>query len=159
MDIISHSTSSGMRTCEYTAVSSALWNTKWPTFSKRHFFFIFFISNEIYILQTTISKAFYWLKSFIFWFEVCSWKSLFLEVHVSHRWFNSSPLEKMAAISQTFSNAFSWMKMCVLLFKFHWSLFLRVQLIISLYWLMYWLGAKPLPEPVMTQFSDAYIWH
>ena len=37
--------------------------------------------------------------------------------------------DKMAAVSQTtFSNAFSWMKMLEFRFKFHWSLFLRVQL-------------------------------
>ena len=37
----------------------------------------------------------------------------------------------MAAISQTtFSSAFSWMKMYEFRLRFHWSLFLRVQLII-----------------------------
>ena len=36
--------------------------------------------------------------------------------------------DKMAAISQTmFSNAISWMKMCELRLKFHWSFFLGVQ--------------------------------
>ena len=39
--------------------------------------------------------------------------------------------DKMAVIFQTtFSNAFSWMKMYELPFRFHWSLFLRVQLTI-----------------------------
>ena len=43
--------------------------------------------------------------------------------------------DKIAAISQTtFSNAFSWMKMFEFRLKFHWSLFLRVQLIISQHW-------------------------
>ena len=43
--------------------------------------------------------------------------------------------DKMAAISQTtFSNAFSWMKICRFRLRFHWSLFLWVQLIISQYW-------------------------
>ena len=38
-------------------------------------------------------------------------------------------LDKMAAFSQTiFSDAFSWMKSFVFWLKFHWSLFLRVQL-------------------------------
>ena len=37
--------------------------------------------------------------------------------------------DKMAAIIQTtLSNAFSWMKMLEFRLKFHWSLFLRVQL-------------------------------
>ena len=39
--------------------------------------------------------------------------------------------DKMAAISQTtHSNAFSWMKMYAFRLRFHWSLFLRVQLTI-----------------------------
>ena len=45
---------------------------------------------------------------------------------------NPSPLDKMAAVSQTtFSNAFSWMKTFVCWFKFHWTLFLTVQLTIT----------------------------
>ena len=49
--------------------------------------------------------------------------------------FNSSPLHKMGANSQkTFSDAFSWMKNCVLLLHSHWSLFLRVKLTISQHW-------------------------
>ena len=37
--------------------------------------------------------------------------------------------DKAAAISQmTLSNAFSWMQMLELKLKFHWGLFLRVQL-------------------------------
>ena len=41
----------------------------------------------------------------------------------------------MAAIFQTtFSNGFSWMKMFEFRLKFHWSLFLRVQLRISQHW-------------------------
>ena len=44
-------------------------------------------------------------------------------------------LDKMAAVSQTiFSGAFSWMKSLVFWFKFHWSLFLVVQLTITQYW-------------------------
>ena len=43
--------------------------------------------------------------------------------------------DKMDAISQTtFSNQFSWMKMYEYRFKFHWSLFLRVQLTIFQHW-------------------------
>ena len=41
------------------------------------------------------------------------------------------PLEKMAVISQTmFSDAFLWTKCFIFCLKFHWSLFLRVQLTI-----------------------------
>ena len=48
---------------------------------------------------------------------------------------NSSHLDKMAAISQTlYSDAFSWMKMYKFQLRFHWTLFLRVQLTIFQYW-------------------------
>ena len=43
--------------------------------------------------------------------------------------------DKIAAVSQTtFSNAFSWMKMFEIRLRFHWSLFLRVQLTIFQHW-------------------------
>ena len=43
--------------------------------------------------------------------------------------------DKMAAISQTtLSNAFSWKKMYEFRLKFHWSVFLRVQLTILHHW-------------------------
>ena len=61
------------------------------------------------------------------------------------------PLDKKATISQTtFSNAFSWMKMLEFQFKFHWKLFLCVQLTIRI-------GDKSLPEPMLTQCTDAYM--
>ena len=41
----------------------------------------------------------------------------------------------------TFSNAFSWMKIFEFRLKFHWSLFLMVQLTIFQHWFRYWLGA------------------
>ena len=48
---------------------------------------------------------------------------------------NSSPLGKMAAISQTiFSDEISWMKSFVFWLTFHWSLFLRFQLTITQHW-------------------------
>ena len=50
----------------------------------------------------------------------------------------------MATNLQTiFSGAFSWMKRFKFWLKFHWSLFLRVQLTIS------WSGDKPSSEPMM----------
>ena len=43
--------------------------------------------------------------------------------------------DKMGAISQTtFSSAFSWMKMLKFRLKFHWNMFLRVQLTIFQHW-------------------------
>ena len=75
--------------------------------------------------------------------------------------------DKTDAISQTtFSNAFSWMKMFEFLLKFHWSLFLRVQLTI-----FQRPGDKPLSEPMMVKLlthicitrpqwvNDAYMRH
>ena len=62
--------------------------------------------------------------------------------------------DKMAAISQTkLSNAFSWMKMLEFRLKFHWSLFLGVQLINNipaLVQIMAWRrsGDKPSSEPM-----------
>ena len=50
-------------------------------------------------------------------------------------WLTHWGRDKMAAISQTtFSNAFSWMKMYEFRLKFHWSLFVRVQLTIYQHW-------------------------
>ena len=47
--------------------------------------------------------------------------------------------DKMAVISQTtFSNAFSCMKKFEFWLKFHWSLFLRVQLTITKHWFKWW---------------------
>ena len=52
-------------------------------------------------------------------------------------------LDKMDAIPQIiFSDAFSWMKRFVFWLKFHWSLFLRVQLTISQHWFRQWLVPK-----------------
>ena len=49
---------------------------------------------------------------------------------------------KMPAISQTtFSNAFSWMKICLFRLRFHWSFSPSVQLTIFQHWFKWWLGA------------------
>ena len=68
--------------------------------------------------------------------------------------FNTLSSGKMDAISQTtFSNAFSRMKTYEFRLRFHWSLFLRVQLtnIPALVQIMAWSrpGDKPLSEPMM----------
>ena len=50
-------------------------------------------------------------------------------------------LDKMSAVSQTiFSDAFSWMKIFVFWLRFHWILFLMVQLTIAQHWFRYWLA-------------------
>ena len=61
--------------------------------------------------------------------------------------------DKMDAISwTTFSNAFSWIKMFEYRLKFHWSLFLRVQLTISQHWFRKWLGADQATSHYLDQW-------
>ena len=71
--------------------------------------------------------------------------------------------DKMATISQkTFIIAMSWMKIFVFWFKFHRSLFLRIQLNNSaMVQVMAWRQRcdKPLSEPRLTQCTDAYKRH
>ena len=72
----------------------------------------------------------------------------------------SFPVDKMAAISQTaFSNAFSWMKNFVFWFKFHWGLFLRVQLTISQHWFKLWLGTEQVPSHYLGQYWPSSLTH
>ena len=50
--------------------------------------------------------------------------------------------DKMDTIFQmTFSRAISWMKMCELRLRFHWTSLLKVQLTTFQYWFRWWLGA------------------
>ena len=61
--------------------------------------------------------------------------------------------DKMDAISQTtFWSAFSWMKMFEFRLKFHWSLFLRVQLTIFRHWFRWWLGAVQATSHYLNQW-------
>ena len=74
------------------------------------------------------------------------------------------PLDKMAVILQTtFSNAFSWMEMLEFHIKFSLKVVPKdpidnksalVQVVACRLF-----GAKPLPAPMLTQFTDAYMWH
>ena len=58
-------------------------------------------------------------------------------------------LNKMSGISQTISlDAFSWMKNFVFWLKFHWNLFLKVQMTLIQHWL-----------PMLTRFTDASMRH
>ena len=60
----------------------------------------------------------------------------------------------MAAIFQTtFSNTFSWMKMYEFQLRFHWSLFLRVQLIISQHWFRQWFGTGQATSHCLNHWS------
>ena len=61
---------------------------------------------------------------------------------VHEEWLTHWGQDKMAAIFQTtFWNGFSWMKMYEYRLKFHWSLFLVVQLTIFRHWFRWWLVA------------------
>ena len=66
--------------------------------------------------------------------------------------------DKMADIFQrTFSNAFSWMNMYELRFRFLWSLFPRVQLTISKHWFRWWLDADQATSHYLNQ-SWLFYW-
>ena len=70
--------------------------------------------------------------------------------------------DKMAdTLQTTFSNAFSSTNMFESQSEFHWSLFPRVQLTISHLFRSrtddIWTDDNILPEPMMTQFRDAYV--
>ena len=68
--------------------------------------------------------------------------------------------DKMHAILQT---AFSWIRIFVFWFKFHWNLFARFQLAIIPILIQIRArcrpGDKPLPEPMMAQFTVTYMRH
>ena len=56
----------------------------------------------------------------------------------------------------TFCSAFSWMKMFEFQLKFHWSLFLRVQLTIFQHWFRYWIGAVQATSHYLNQWWSDY---
>ena len=45
----------------------------------------------------------------------------------------------------------------LLKFVLHGPMYNKAALIQVMAW--YWTGYKPLPEPMLTQFTDAYMWH
>ena len=59
-------------------------------------------------------------------------------------------MDEIAAISQTFSNTFLWIKKYEYRLKFHWSLFLRVQIIFQ-HWFRKWLGADQATSHYLNQ--------
>ena len=72
------------------------------------------------------------------------------------------PLDKMVAFSQMIiSDAFSWMKNFVFWLKFKFVSKDPVDNIPALVWIMAWCwkGDKPLSEPMLTRFTDAYMQH
>ena len=73
---------------------------------------------------------------------------------------NSFPIGKMVSISQTtYSDAFSWIK--ILYFDSNFIDVCSIDCTAALIQVMACRrrGNKPLPEPMLTQFTDAYMWH
>ena len=70
-------------------------------------------------------------------------------------------LNKMSAIFQTtFSNTFFFLvKMYEFWLRFHWSLFLRVQLTIFLHWFRLWLGAVQATSHDLNQWWPNLLTH
>ena len=65
-------------------------------------------------------------------------------------------LNKMVNIGQTkFSNAFSWMKIIVSGFKFHWSLFPKFDFAICQHWLRWWLGTAHATSHYLNQILSS----
>ena len=65
--------------------------------------------------------------------------------------------DKTATILQTtFSNAFSWIKICEFWLMFHWILFLRVNYTIFQYWFRLWLGADQATSHYLNQWWSVY---
>ena len=56
----------------------------------------------------------------------------------------------------TFSNAFSWKQLFEFRLKFHWSLFLSVQLLIFHHWFRQWLGAGQATSHCLNQWRLVY---
>ena len=68
--------------------------------------------------------------------------------------------DKMAALSQTtLSTVFSWMKMLEFRLRFHWSLFIRVQLTIFQHWFRLWLGAVQVTSHYLNQWWSSQPTH
>ena len=65
--------------------------------------------------------------------------------------------DKMAAVSQTtLSSAFLWMKMLEFRLRFHWSLFLRVELTIIQHWFRWWPVAGQATGHYLNQWWSVY---
>ena len=73
------------------------------------------------------------------------------------KWLTHWGRAKMAAGFQTaFSNAFSEKKMYEFRLKFHWKLFLRVQLILFQYQFRWWLGADQATSHYLNRWWSGY---
>ena len=85
-------------------------------------------------------------------------KHLHSNVQSTHLWeLTHWGPDKLAAVSQTtVSNALYWMKMYEFRLRFHWHLFLRVQLRIFQHWFRSWLGADQATSHDLNQWWLVY---
>ena len=104
------------------------------------------------------------------WYKLCNtqllvfiWGEFYWTTHTASMWRNDIDglthwgRDKMYAISQTtFWSAFSWMKMYKLPLRFHWSLFLCVQLTIFQHWFRCWLGTDQATSHYLNQWWLIY---
>ena len=133
--------------------------TQYPFSVKFTTIFIFMISQlkphiQIFYVGRAIYSSIDYVVNLLSNITHSCWCSCYNIVACSHlltHW----GWDKMATIFQTtFSNAFPWMKMYDFWLKFHWSLFIRVQLTIpALVQIMTWRrpGDKPLCGPMMVR--------
>ena len=103
---------------------------------------------DVTVLIWCLCKISFTSQSWLIFVRAFRWARYSL-VRVSYR-----GRDKIAAISQTtFSNAFSWMKICEFHFRFHWKFFPNLQInnIPALVQIMAWRrpGDEPLSEPMM----------
>ena len=90
----------------------------------------------------------FWFILKLFW-NILQWGIISLDMHLNHL-----PLNKMAAISQTtFSSAFK----VSLKFIPNGPIDNKSALVQVMAWRR--TGDKPLPEPMLTQFTDTYMRH
>ena len=139
------------------------------------------IQNIIYIALGESNHVF-WIHLYICFYQCWLYPNLYLACHWNHYLSlhsvgmalgvrigicRMSPLrslllthwgrDKMDAISQTtLSNAFLRMKMLEFWLKFHWSLFLGVQLTIFNNWFGWWLGAVQTTSHYLNQWWLVY---
>ena len=110
-------------------------------------------------------QYFYWLENVSSWNDISQHYFEALNV-TGYTWgilvkmiFNTLRSRQMATIFQIiYSNEFSWMKLYEFQLKFHWILFLRVQLTIFQHWLRSWLGADQVISHYLNQWWLHY-WH
>ena len=130
-----------------------LW--KWPHFAD---IFKCIFWDEMFLIS--ISMVFHWSLFLRFqvtiswcWFRfVMAWRHAHM-CHLASNELTHWGRDKMPAISQTtLSNSFSWMKMLEFRLKFHWNLFLRVQLTIFQHWFRWWLGADQATSHYLNQW-------